>query len=120
MWIKNTTDSYFECRDVPIVENASFCTPDPWLLPFNIASISGSDLTRISKEITVYCKKYHLAGITTNANNHFIAIISWYEKTYYYDGMTTTKEKRFIPFTESQLQNKIGSYAYFIVSEFTH
>ena len=107
--------AFYECRGIPKVQAIAFSRSNPWLIPVNIASLSGNDIKRVPQSISIFEVKYKLAGITVNASNHFTAIIPWFSKEYFYDGIPSTKEQRMIQFKNSLLRSKVGSYAYYCI-----
>ena len=36
--------AFYECREIPKVQTIAFSRPNPWLIPVNIASLSGNDV----------------------------------------------------------------------------
>ena len=66
--------AFYECRDIPKVQIIAFSRPNPWLIPVNIASLSGNDIKRVPQTISIFKVQYKLAGITVNASNHFTVL----------------------------------------------
>ena len=105
--------SFCECRGIPVVQAIEFARSNPWLIPINIASLSGHEILQVPQTIRIFTATYKLRGITVNSSNHFSAIIPWFNKLLYYDGISSTKLRRLVPFKKSLLSKKVGSYAYY-------
>ena len=105
--------SFYECRGVSRVLSIKFSRPAPWLIPVNIASLSGYNIMQVPRAITVFGVTYTLAGITMNSSRHFTAVIPWFNKLLCYDGIPSNKTQRLLPFNSSIFGNKVGSYAYY-------
>ena len=87
------------------------------MIPINIASLSGRHIKSIPQTISIFNVCYKLAGITLNSSNHFTAVIPWFTKEFYYDGIPSTKEQRLIPMKDLLLTDKVGSYAYYCITD---
>ena len=109
--------AFYECRGKPKVQAIGFVRPNPWMIPINIASLSGRHIKSIPQTISIFNVCYKLAGITLNSSNHFTAVIPWFTKEFYYDGIPSTKEQRLIPMKDSLLTDKVGSYAYYCITD---
>ena len=109
--------AFYECRGKPKVQTIGFVRPNPWMIPINIASLSGRHIKSIPQTISIFNVCYKLAGITLNSSNHFTAVIPWFTKEFYYDGIPSTKEQRLIPMKDSLLTDKVGSYAYYCITD---
>ena len=111
--------AFYECRGKPTIISAAFVSKEPWLMPIDIQSLSINDIINLKPFLTIYGLPYQLAGYSLNCGNHFTAVVFWYGKKFYYDGMQS-KGCRLMPFTESQLNNKIRSYAYYFIINHIH
>ena len=110
--------AFYECRGKPKVQAIGFVRPNPWMIPINIASLSGRHIKSIPQTISIFNVCYKLAGITLNSSNHFTAVIPWrFTKEFYYDGIPSTKEQRLIPMKDLLLTDKVGSYAYYCITD---
>ena len=110
----NKRIAFYECRGKSTIISAAFLSKNPWLIPIDIQSCSSKDLINLKAFITIYGLSYQLAGYSLHSSNHFTSVIFWFGKKFYYDGMQT-KGRRLVPFTETQLCNKTGSYAYYFI-----
>ena len=111
----NKRIAFYECRGKPTIISAAFLCKNPWLIPVDIQSCCSKDLINLKLSITIYGLSYQLAGYSLHSGNHFTSVIFWFGKKLYYDGMQV-KGRRLIPFTETLLCNKTGSYAYYFIT----
>ena len=59
--------AFYECRGIPKVQAIAFSRPNPWIIPVNIASLSGNNIKRVLQTILIFNVPYKLAGITVNS-----------------------------------------------------
>ena len=88
--------SFYECRGVSKVLSITFSRAAPWLIPANIASLSGSNIMQVSQAIRVFEVIYNLAGITMNFSCHFTAVIPWFNELLCHDSIVY-KAQRLLP-----------------------
>jgi len=77
-------DSFYECRAFPQVLAIEFLRPKSWLIPVNIAILSGCKIMQVPLTIKIFEVTYNRAGITVNSSSHFTAAIPWVNKFLYH------------------------------------
>ena len=109
-------ETFYECRGIAEVSQASFSSSNPWVIPIDISAIAGNVAAQIlPRAMVIYGIKYQLGGFSLHIPGHFTSIILWHGKEYFYDGLLTTKEQRFVPCKEEHLSGKMGSFAYYFI-----
>ena len=68
---------FFECRGTMIVQNASFLSSSPWLVPFCISSLKGKSLNELPSTINLCSTRYNLGGFSMLRSGHYTAVVNW-------------------------------------------
>ena len=98
-----------------IVQNASFLSSSPWLVPFCISSLKGKSLNELPSTIINLCStRYNLGGFSMLRSGHYTAVVNWQgNERFYYDGLGETDQMRLQDLEEVHFNGQEGSYAYF-------
>ena len=112
---KERTEYFYECNGQPTVKEAKFTYASPWMIPFNVAQLSGYQCEQLPRVILVFDRIYRLAGYSLHSVTHYTAVINWHGKDFFYNGLGSTNEKRFLELSLEHLRQQ-GSYAYYFLS----
>lgn len=107
------TTTFYECRGQLIAEDAHFLAKSPWLLPFCIESLSSEAIMNLPMHVSVFGKRYVLAGFTLHHPGHYTAGVVWRDIKYFYDGLN---HQNLIPLQTEHVKNQSGSFAYYCLS----
>ena len=107
------TESYYECREYPKVQEAYFLHSNHWMIPINISELSGLQCTKLPKGISVFGNIYRLGGYSVHTPGHYCGVIRWHGRELYYDGLGKTKEQRLQGLKSKNIKHKNGSFAYY-------
>lgn len=99
-----------------IVQNASFLSSSPWLVPFCISSLKGKTLNEFPTTIDLCSTRYYLGGFSMFRSGHFTGVVNWQGKRFLYDGMGETDQMQLQDIKEVHFDGQAGSYAYYFKS----
>ena len=115
------TEVFYQCSGTTVVQESSFLSKSPWMIPFDIASFQGDSLsdlrTTLPRTITVDGRMYVLVGFTLYKEeiSHFTAAVMWRSKWWFYDGLAETDQTRITAMKEANLFGHTGSFAIYVL-----
>ena len=113
---QNTRVDDYVCGGKPKVLRSRFLSlRPPWMIAVCISDFEGIETNELPAHIKVYGQKYQLRGYSLHTSGHFTAVLIWQNKKYFYDGLKHTKEERLVPMRNEKLQDKTGSFAYYLL-----
>ena len=111
--------NFYECRGTPVVQSGNFLSKSPWMIPLIITTFKPDQIKDLAyslpMNITVYGKKYCLAGFSMYKDGHFTAITMWRGQRHFYDGLFPTDELRLKLDEDKNYHEQSGSHVFYLL-----